>query len=386
MLRGALRWSGAPSRDCRALGVPFGHGEGPAPGQRRLSGRSGGHDRLPPTPAAEPHAGAKTALTHRAAVALPLLLLALWILPPFWSIATLRTVNIQDDIGTSDLLADRLPVRAFVGAALRRGEAPWWMPGIYTGFPALAQVEVGVLYPSNLLLFGLLDPYVAIAYAQLLPLFIAGLGAWALAAQYGLPVASRLLAAGSFALCGFFISHFRQLNMVDAAAWIPLLVLLTERIARREAGRAPLALAVVWALQLLAGHPQISYFSGLVLVAYFLARSGPLGAQPAWLRGPALAFALALALGTLLAAAQLLPGFELAQASRRQGGLQLASATAFSPPAQSLALFLFPNRFGDPGDISYRLDGIPWEQYGYLGLAPVLLASVALVAGWAARW
>src|SRR5439155_340529 len=196
--------------------------------------------------------------------------LALWVLPPFWGIATLRTVNIQDDIFASDLWNDRLPTRAFRGASLRRGETPGWMPGIYTGFPSIAQVEVGALYPSNLLLFGLLEPYTAFAWAQILPLLIAGIGTFLLAGELGLPIESRLLAAGVFSLSGFLVAHLRQLNMVDAAAWIPLLVLAVERIAVGRSGYAPLCLAVVWALQLLAGHPQISYFTAVLLAVVAL--------------------------------------------------------------------------------------------------------------------
>ena len=157
----------------------------------------------------------------RGELGLAVIFLALWILPPFWGIATLRTVNIQDDIYASDLWNDRLPTRAFVGASIRRGETPAWMPGIYTGFPSLAQVEVGALYPSNLLLFGLFDPYTAMAWAQLLPLLIGGMGTYLLARELELPIESRLLAAGAFSLCGFLIAHLRQLNMVDAAAWVP---------------------------------------------------------------------------------------------------------------------------------------------------------------------
>src|SRR5207237_9803092 len=122
----------------------------------------------------------------RRELGLAVLFLALWILPPFWQIATLRTVNIQDDIFASDLWNDRLPARAFIGESLKRGDSIAWMPGIYTGFPSLAQVEIGALYATNLLLFGLFPPYPAIAWAQILPLAIAGVGAFCLAGELGL--------------------------------------------------------------------------------------------------------------------------------------------------------------------------------------------------------
>ena len=274
-----------------------------------------------------------------------------------------------------------MPARAFVGASLARGDSPFWMPGIYTGLPSLAEVEVGTLYPTNLLLFGLLPPYTAIAWAQLLPLFVAGTGTFLLASEYGLPLAARLLAAGSFSLSGFFVAHLRQLNMVDAACWIPLLLLCAGRIASRRPGRSPLALAVLWAVQLLAGHPQISYFTGLVLIAYFLGRAWQVGRAPdatglSWRAG---AFLLALGLGTLVAGAQLLPTIELSRLTDRDPGLSFEAASQYAVAPQSLWTFFVPDLFGDAADDSFRLPGIFWEQYGYLGLLPTLLAIVAVV-------
>jgi membrane protein YfhO len=307
---------------------------------------------------------------------------ALWILPPFWGIATLQTVNVQDDIFASDLWNDRLPARAFVGASLRRGEPPTWMPGIYTGFPSLAQVEVGALYPSNVALFSLLPPYVAIAWAQLLPLAIAGVGAFVLAAEIGLPLESRLLAAGAFSLCGFLVVHLRQLNMVDAAAWLPWLLATTERIAARRPGRAPLALALLWAVELLAGHPQISYYAGLFLVAYFAARRWQLRREVAprlFVRDAALAIGLPVTLGTLAAAAQLVPAAELARLTYREGGLGFADSTKYAVSPLNVWTFFAPGLFGDARDDSFRLSGLFWEQYGYVGLSTIVLAIVGVV-------
>lgn len=319
--------------------------------------------------------------------------LAGWLLLPFWNIVTLQKINVQDDIYTSDLLNDRLPARAFVGKSLRNGALPFWMPGVYTGFPTLAAVEVGTLYPSNLILFGCLPPYVAIAYAQVLPLFLAGLGTFLLARDHELPMASSLLSAGAFSLSGFFVCHLRQLNMVDAACWVPLELALVERTIRHRPGRAPAALAVVWAVQLLAGHPQVSYFTGLVLVAYLVARWRQIDRSHAAVGGfswPA-RFArdravwklgAAIVVGTLAAAVQLLPGIELAMMSHRQGGFTFEQASMYPAPLESIWTFVAPYRYGDPGFDSYRLSGIFWEQYGYLGLLTALLAVVAVVFGW----
>jgi hypothetical protein len=322
----------------------------------------------------------------RASPLLAAAFLAAWLLPPFWAMATLRTVNVQDDIYTSDLLNDRLPARAFVGRSVRSGELPLWAPEIYTGFPVLAAVESGSLYPPNVLLFGLLDPYAALAWEQLLSLWIAGLGALRLARELGQPPLACALAGGAFALSGFFVGHLRQLNMVDAAAWTPWLFVFVERGLAGDP-RAPLRFCWAWTLQLLAGHPQVSYVTALGLVAFFFGRlahhkSSPDPARPALGRGQGLATAARLfaagVLATGLAGAQLVPSIELAWESHRRFGFDLKQAMAFPASPWSSLQFLLPFANGDPGRDDFRLSGLFWEQHGYLGLVPFVLALTTL--------
>ena len=90
-------------------------------------------------------------------------------------------------------------------------------------------------------------------------------------------------------------------------------------------------------------------------------------------------FALAIAIGTLAAAAQVLPSIELAQLSQRRGGLSYEDASRFPASPLNVWTFFLPYVNGDPGRDTYRLSGIFWEQYGYVGVLTVILAIVALV-------
>jgi hypothetical protein len=311
-----------------------------------------------------------------------------WIAVCFLPVVSLRAINIQDDIFTSDLLNDRLPARAFVGASIRRGELPLWSPDIYTGFPMFAQVEVAALYPSNLLLFGSLEPYVAIAYAQVLPLLLVGIGTGFLVLEYGLPWPTAVLAGGAMSMSGFFVCHIRQLNLIDAACWLPFLMILVER-ALRGSRRVAAATAAIWALSVLAGHPQVSYFTALVLAAYALIRCRQIdrGERARFLPWIAsLPFdrrfgrlAVGAAIGTGIAGMQLLPAFELASLGHRRGGLSYEMAAAYPVSPKSLWSFFVPYANGDASDSTFALSGIFWEQFGYLGVFPVLFAIFAVV-------
>lgn len=327
-------------------------------------------------------------------LALPLFLLV-WIAPPFWSMVTMRGVNIQDDVYASDMINNMLPCRAAVGQALRQGEYPSWTSGIYTGFPLLAQTETGALYPTNLLLFSLLPPYVAIMIAQIMALVIAGASLYLLARQYRLPVSASLFGAGAFCLSGFFVSHLRHLSMIDAACWIPLQLLLVERLVGRSSPRAAIWLALVWVVQLLAGHPQISYYAGLVMIVVLVVRWRQIdrrtnhapGLWPCRFIRDSISsrFVVAVVLGSTIAGAQLIPSVELTQLGHRAGGLTFEEASIYPAAPRNVLTFVSPGINGDPADGTYKLSNAFWEEYGYLGVLPLLSALAAMVLCWRRR-
>ena len=74
---------------------------------------------------------------------------------------------------------------------------------------------------------------------------------------------------------------------------------------------------------------------------------------------------------------QLLPLRELGTLSDRSGGGTFEWATAYNYWPRNALTFLVPYVNGDISDMSYRGRSIFWEDYGYVGLATVLLALVA---------
>jgi hypothetical protein len=302
--------------------------------------------------------------------------LVLFILVCLWPLVSMRAVVIQHDLGLSDLTHDRLPMRVHLGRSLKAGSFPLWIPSIYTGFPFLAEPEVGAAYPPNLLLYGLLPPIAAHNLSVLLPFLISGLSLYLLCRELRLDAAGSLLGAMAFSLSGFFVSHVKHMNMVDAACWIPLILFCIERGVARSRPVWLLAAGGLFGLQILAGHPQISYYTAGAMVIYFAARS--LRREPVFSLRLAPWFLAALLLGAGLAAVQILPTLELASLSRRAGGIDFSSASAFPYHLRDVLTFVLPYANGDPGRISYS-GTIFWENYGYVGLLPFLLALAATV-------
>lgn len=361
--------------------------------------------------------------TKRAGAVLAALALAAGVALIYW-----RLVFTNRVLAAGDALTYFVPYRDYANAALRSGHLPLWNPYLFLGAPFLANPQAAVLYPLHWPL-AWLPAAKSLAGSLVLHLWLAGLGTY----LYGrrvvrLEAAPALLAGLVFSLSGYLGAHAAQVNQVSAAAWLPwLLWLLEEADGSGEEGKrgsvlAFAGLAAAVGLQFLAGHTQTSYIN---LVALALAAAWPgLAAlstwgwnwlragrrQPSttaglaasgrdapvvrdsstsrgvlyWFRQPevertarrlALA-AAAVALGALLAGAQLLPTWELAQQSVRSGGLPYREAVSFSLPPRGLLLSLLP-AYGE--DLAARFGTPAYAEFvAYVGVSALALAVLAV--------
>ncbi len=348
-------------------------------------------------------------ISHKARTFGPVIIVILAVLLPYWRLTTMRGILITDDIFTSDIADGTYPGLHYIGQAIRNGEAPLWFPHIYSGFPAFA--SGGVFYPPHLLLFGLLPSLAAINIAILLMILTAGIGMYFYAKEVGAGLWGALAAAVSFAYSGFVVSHLKHIGMVEVVSWFPVGLYLIERALKREnskgkgAGRRSLlALAAVFAMQNLAGFPQATYYAGIVYVLYFLVRIrhrdggvarvgnviegkqrrvGKVVAFFSIYRNSLVAwFFLALFLGMLVSAVQLVPTAELVSHAQRAGGVSYQYATRFNYDPSSLMNLVYAQANGDVGNMTYTGHGIFWEDYGYAGFFILVLAVFAAVREW----
>ena len=303
------------------------------------------------------------------------------ILAAFWKLTLMKGVVITDDVFASDLMNENFPYRVALGEALRAGHWPLWVREIYGGFPLLARSEAGVCYPFNIVLFGLLPPYVALNLTILLTLIIAAVGMYLYAREIGGDVRAGLLGGTAFAFSGFLMAHMKHLSMANGASWLPLGLLLLERAVVRRSRRPLVWFAVVFGLQHLSGNAQVAYYCGALYLLYFplrlLNHRGASDVDKVPLGRAFACFAAALALGSLLAAVQLIPTYELVSLTQRAGGVTFDYASRFAYDPASFWTFLLPYGNGDAGDATYAGKGIFWEEYGYVGVVTFLLAAYA---------
>jgi hypothetical protein len=264
-----------------------------------------------------------------------------------------------------DLLVFVLPFKHFLSASLRSGEIPLWNPWIFLGEPFLGSLQAGVFYPPSLLL--------ALPFPlgfNLLLLFhyeLALVGMWLFLRDRGLSLPASGVGSLTFSLGGYLVSLLSLTNHLQGAAWAPWFMLVWSRWTSTRSLRGGLWVAIVLALQLLAGSPEHLI---MTVVA---------GASVTWLerartwRGlcrHGVMLSGAAALTAAFTAFQILPTLEYLVRSTRSQSIPAQQLFHWSLEPVSLLSLLFPNA-------TWRGDD-PLIQSLYLGLVPLCLAIAGL--------
>jgi hypothetical protein len=243
---------------------------------------------------------------------------------------------------------------AWMRIVSEQGRFPFWNPYEFGGWPALANCEMGVLYPPQWLLFlGLGEDgrltYFALELLVLGHFVLAGWLMVLLLQRYGLSFGPAVFGALIYAFCGFHGGHKLHVNMFFTIVWFPLILYFVEGALQQKKPRLFLAAALALAVSCLAGHPQMFYFI-LLLVAVRLVwesvaevKAG--GQFPAGILQLVCRLLMVFAPAIMIAAVQVFPSLELFEYTARAGGGSYGFASEFSLPPVQLAEFLLPGTF-----------------------------------------
>jgi len=285
------------------------------------------------------------------------------------------------------------PWRKLAVDMVRSGHIPLWNHYLGNGTPLAANLQSAVFYPLNLIY--LVAPVErAMGYSAVLHVVLAGLFMYLYGRTIKLSHFASLVAALSYMFSGFLISRLAFLSMTSVIPWLPLLFCLAEHMVSKRRLSSALLLGLVIGLQLLAGHAQLWYYGLWAVAAYVLTRGWQLckmqqgtrgthgGSRVLYLISSAarawLLLALAVLVGLGVAAVQLLPTAELALLSQRQSGAQYEFAMTYSFWPWRLITLFAPDFFGNPAGGDYWGYATYWEDCGYIGVLPLLLALVAI--------
>lgn len=267
----------------------------------------------------------------------------------------------------------------FSSRAWHDGFLPFWTPYIFGGFPQIADMQVAIFYPINLLM-GLFSVFnQTMLFWQVVGHFaLAGFGMFLLVRHLTTHVLAGVFAGAAYMFCGFMVGHATHVGMQNTAAWLPIVFLLLYIALERESYAWAAGAGLGGGVAILAGHFQMSVFLLFALGIYFL-----YDFSLSWYRArlpPArklFVFLLMTFIIFLIAAVQLIPTFELAQRSQRSAiSLELAQTESLNP--QSLHALLDVNYQG----VAFGPYTGPWdrtENYLFLGITTLGFALAALL-------
>ncbi len=278
------------------------------------------------------------------------------------------------------------PIAHYHRECFWRGELPLWNPLNNCGLPFLAQWNTMTLYPGTLCYLLLPLPW-SLGVFMLLHLWLGGLGAYAVARRWtGLNFAAAL-AGIAYAFHGLMQQSLMWPNNIAAFGLLPWVVLAVET-GVRDGGRRLVVAALVGALQMLTGAPEVIAVTWLLVGALAIVEGRWQKAKGESAEAPAapastFSFTAAARLGaiiafvTLLAAAQLLPFLDLLRHSQREAGF---GDSVWSLPAWGLANYLVPLFrcvLTSPGVPLHG--GQNWTSSYYAGAGVLALALLAVL-------
>ncbi|KPL80996.1 hypothetical protein ADN00_00110 [Ornatilinea apprima] len=283
------------------------------------------------------------------------------------------------------------PWRAAAVDAISQGALPLWNSSSGMGTPLLANYQLAFFYPPTwvIYLFAWVGGVQWMAWAHtlvnLVHFFIAGLGMVKLLEKHCGSQLVQGIGALAFSACGFFIARQGVFPILWTAAWLPWLVNYASDLAtpflqpaiNPRAGWVHLKLTLVIALMLLAGHAQLSWYFLWFAGAWIVA--GGIAHRQNRIRS-IIQYIFSGLLGGALAAIQLIPTAEYLLQSQRASAVDFETAAAYSFWPWRWITLLAPNFFGNPGSGDYWGYASFWEDAVYIGILPLSMAVLALVA------
>ena len=262
------------------------------------------------------------------------------------------------------------PMRDYFYHNLKKGILILWDSHIATGMPYLA-ADYGVFYPIDLLM-GILGqdyfvPY-RLALIHALHFWLGGLFTFIYTRQLGLSRFPALTSSICFILGGFLLGHAYHRNVIQTYIWFPLILYFLDKALHHRNAIWAMVAGLILAVSFLAGHANFFYFIILFLAFYFLLRVY-LGIQEKNWRNMTVDASYFMIMGIFclgISAIQLFP-VVFTSLNTHHASFPFEWKAQLPFPLFNLIHFLIP-------------DYTQWaafdigEQYGYIGVLPLLFA------------
>lgn len=284
----------------------------------------------------------------------------------FTLIVCFRIVFNGEVLFTGDNFDLLFPQKQFMLEEISDGRLPLWNPYILSGTPYLADINLGFFSPANLFYLFFKPVEKAASYLLVLEFFLIGFFTYLCARLYKLSYLSSIISGIVFMCSGIVLAYITNLSIFNVVVFLPLIIYFLEKALDKRSYKLGILCAILFALQILSGHVQITYYTGLLVAGLiFLNKNLSLKAK---LKSISLIFLIAFALSSV----QLFPFMELAKLTPRFSQ-NYEWATQGSLGFIDLLKFIFPKfmwSFTGWVDFSSKVN------IGYIGVIPLILMLV----------
>ena len=281
----------------------------------------------------------------------------------FW-----RFIILQESFLLGDYSVQHVPWAKFFNDSLKDFSFPLWTSYMHSGFPILAEGQIGAFYPPNLILYFLLPFEAAYTYNIILHFVLAGIFMYIYTRKINMGKAGATISVVVFLFGSGYGGCFYGMMSMKVLVWFPLILFFTERLFEKENLSYGILIGIFLSFQILAGYLQIALYSIIIstlyflthLIFYFLKGKGlkkSIVVSLYYLMGAIVAFGLS--------AAQLFASIELSRFSGRLGsGIGFSMLGSYIP--LGLIQLLFP-----------RCTNYSGEEL-YVGIIPFFLCLVLI--------
>lgn len=290
------------------------------------------------------------------------------------------TLIYTPDFGLSDAFHFNYSLKDFLSQSLKNNQLPLWSDNIGSGFPVLAEGQIGTFNLSNLVLFKFLPTYLAFNLSIILIFLTLIIGQYLYLTSLNLSVMPALLGTIGFSFSTYFVTKITHFNHIQAASFIPFILFLLEKYIKKQKIRYLIFIAFLFSQLIFSGYPMMVLIAVLLIIfrivfLFWGKKTKP--SQIVFFLVP-LIIAAILALG--LSAIQLFPQFEYLKLSNLRSGFSFEGIVKYHYHPKNLLRFLHPYLIGNPtkGNYDPVKYGIFWENSSFLGIIPLILACCSL--------
>ncbi len=273
----------------------------------------------------------------------------------------------------TDPVRQQYPWRNLAIGSLRKGELPLWNPYSFSGTPLLGNLQSAAFYPFNILLvvFGFPTGWSIMIVLQVL---LGGTFMWQLLRHWKLHPLAQTLGVLSWVGSGFWVSWLEWNTLVQTVLWLPLLLLLVDKIFFSQKKTLWLGLfSISLATSFFAGHLQTFFYLALVVAGYIAVRIWQTKKYKYLF-----VFLLSSLLFLILTFVQWWPFIKFLTLSAKEVDPNVLTRPDWFIPWQNLAQFIAPDFFGNPATLNYFGVWNYQEFVGYIGIAGLLFAAFSI--------